>query len=95
MEFKTFDPLFPKKPQKACYEMDPPWEQDRKSQPWWQVADEEGLASLVAERAMQHIENNDLPKPTQVVRIHGPKLNGHENKDGCGEFIFFFATSTT
>ncbi|VAI17637.1 unnamed protein product [Triticum turgidum subsp. durum] len=84
MDFKTFDPLFPKKPKKACYEMDPPWEQDRKSQPWWQVADEEGLASLVAERAMQHIENNDLPKPTQIVRIHGAKLNGHENKDGCG-----------
>ncbi|XP_037441057.1 uncharacterized protein LOC119309067 [Triticum dicoccoides] len=87
MDFKTFDPLFPKKPKKACYEMDPPWEQERKCQPWWQVADEEGLASLVAERAMQHIENNDLPKPTQIVRIHGAKLNGHENKDGCGNSL--------
>lgn len=84
MEFKTFDPLFPKKPRKAQYEMDAPWEEDRKSQPWWQVADEDGLASLVAERAMQHIENNDLPKPTQILRVHGEKLNSHENKDVSG-----------
>lgn len=84
MEFKTFDPLFPKKPRKAQYEMDAPWEEDRKSQPWWQVADEDGLASLVAERAMQHIENNDLPKPTQILRVHGEKLNSHENKDASG-----------
>uniref|UniRef100_A0ACD5Y2P5 Uncharacterized protein n=1 Tax=Avena sativa TaxID=4498 RepID=A0ACD5Y2P5_AVESA len=83
-EFKSFDPLFPKKQQKARYEMDAPWEEDRKSQPWWQVADEDGLASLVAERAMQHIENNDLPKPTQIVRVHGEKLDSHENKDGRG-----------
>jgi hypothetical protein len=84
-EFKTFDPLFPKKPQMARYEMDAPWEEDRKSQPWWQVADEDGLASLVAERAMQHIENNDLPKPTQIVRVQEAKLNSHVNKDGCGK----------
>jgi hypothetical protein len=87
MEFKTFDPLFPKRPQKARYEMDAPWEEDRKSHPWWQVADEDGLASLVAERAMQHIENNDLPKPTQIVRVHGAKLNSHETKDGCGNSL--------
>lgn len=84
MEFKTFDPLFPKKPQKACYEMDPPWAEDKKSQPWWQVVDGDGLASLVAERAMQNIENNDLPRPTQTVRVHGAKLNSHENKDSYG-----------
>lgn len=83
-EFKAFDPLFPKKPQKEHGEMHAPWEQTKKSQPWWQVADVDGLASLVAERAMENIVNNDLPRPTQTVRVHGPKVKGPENKDDYG-----------
>ncbi|KAL6599314.1 hypothetical protein ACP70R_045808 [Stipagrostis hirtigluma subsp. patula] len=84
MEFKTFDPLFPKKPQKEYYEMEAPWEENKKTQPWWQVADVDGLASLVAERAMQNIVNNDLPTPTRTVRVHGAKLNSTGNKDDYG-----------
>lgn len=75
MDFKAFDPLFPMKPQKENCEMHVPWEETNKSQPWWQVADADGLASLVAERAMQNIANNDLPKPKQTVHVHGTKLN--------------------
>ncbi|XP_062193405.1 uncharacterized protein LOC133896786 isoform X2 [Phragmites australis] len=84
MEFKTFDPLFPRKPQKEYCEMHAPWEESKKSQPWWQIADVDGLASLVAERAMQNIVNNDLPRPTQTVQVHGAKLNGPGNKDDYG-----------
>ncbi|KAG0543445.1 hypothetical protein BDA96_02G191400 [Sorghum bicolor] len=83
-EFKAFDPLFPKKPQKEHCEMHAPWEQTKKSQPWWQVADVDGLASLVAERAMENIINNDLPRPTQTVRVHGAEVKGRENKDDYG-----------
>uniref|UniRef100_A0A0D9XCY5 Uncharacterized protein n=1 Tax=Leersia perrieri TaxID=77586 RepID=A0A0D9XCY5_9ORYZ len=84
MEFKTFDPLYPKKPQVACYEMDAPWQENKKSRPWWQVADADGLASLVAEREMQNIEKNELPRPTQ--RAHGSNLNSHESKDDYGPY---------
>ncbi|KAG8056534.1 hypothetical protein GUJ93_ZPchr0002g25568 [Zizania palustris] len=84
MDFKTFDPLYPKKPQlMACYEMDGPWQENKKSRPWWQVADADGLASLVAERAMQNIEKNELPRPTQ--HFNEAELNRHENKDDYGQ----------
>lgn len=83
-EFKAFDPLFPNKPQKEHCEMHAPWEETKKSQPWWQVADVDGLASLVAERAMENIVNNDLPRPTQTVPVHGPQVMCPENKDGFG-----------
>ncbi|CAD6219560.1 unnamed protein product [Miscanthus lutarioriparius] len=83
-EFKAFGPLLPKKPQKEHCEMHAPWEQTKKSQPWWQVADVDGLAYLVAERAMENIVNNDLPRPTQTIRVHGPKVKSPENKDDYG-----------
>lgn len=79
-EFKAFDPLFPKQQQKEYCEMGAPWEENKKSQPWWQVADVDGLASLVAERAMESIVNNDLPRPTQTIRVHGTELNSPGNK---------------
>nr|ACG45644.1 hypothetical protein [Zea mays] len=82
-DFKAFDPLFPK-PQKEYCEMHVPWKETRKSQPWWQVADADGLASLVAERAMENIVDNDLPRPTQTVRVHGAEVKVPENKDDYG-----------
>lgn len=83
-EFKAFDPLFPKKMPKEYCEMHAPWEETKKSQPWWQVADVDGLASLVAERAIEDIANKDLPRPTQTVRVHGAEVKGPGNKDGYG-----------
>ncbi|KAF8648072.1 hypothetical protein HU200_065110 [Digitaria exilis] len=83
-EFKAFDPLFPKNPQKEHCGMDAPWEENRKSQPWWQVSDVDGLASLIAERAMENIANNDLPRPAQAVRVHGAELNSPGNKVDYG-----------
>jgi hypothetical protein len=77
MDFKAFDPLFPMKPQKECCEMNAPWEESKKPQPWWQAADADGLASLVAEKAMHNVVTNDLPRPTQTVQIHGEKLMNH------------------
>ena len=79
-EFKAFDPLFSKKPQKEYCGMNAPWEDNKKSQPWWQVADGDGLASLVAERAMENIVNNDLPRLAKAVMLHGAELNSPGNK---------------
>ncbi|KAG2643044.1 uncharacterized protein LOC120677663 [Panicum virgatum] len=79
-EFKAFDPLFPKKPQNEYCGMNAPWDDNKKSQPWWQVADGDGLASLVAERAMENIVNNDLPRSAKAVMLHGAELNSPGNK---------------
>jgi hypothetical protein len=81
MDFKAFAPLFPMKPQEEYCEMNVPWEESNKPQPWWQVADADGLASLVAAKAMQSIVNNDLPRPTQTVQVHGEKLNHPRERD--------------
>ncbi|PNT68046.1 hypothetical protein BRADI_3g35320v3 [Brachypodium distachyon] len=58
------------------------WKEGEKAQPWWQITDENELASLVAEKAMQHIENCDLPRPAQVVRVHGTEYN----QENMGEY---------
>jgi hypothetical protein len=55
------------------------WKEGEKAQPWWQITDENELASLVAERAMQNIENCDLPRPAQTVRVHGTESHKQEN----------------
>ncbi|CAD6265532.1 unnamed protein product [Miscanthus lutarioriparius] len=64
-DFECIDRAPLKNPDKANFDMDAPWKGE-KTRPWWQIADEDQLASLVAERATQHIENCDLPRPTQT-----------------------------
>nr|CAB3482875.1 unnamed protein product [Digitaria exilis] len=67
-EFVEPEPL--KNPNKGSIDMDVPWKEGEKTQPWWQITDENELALLVAERATHHIENCDLPRPTQTVPVH-------------------------
>ncbi|XP_078165902.1 uncharacterized protein LOC144560548 [Carex rostrata] len=51
-EAEKEDPLMPKK----------------KRELWWRVSDGEELASMVAQKAaQQHVENCDLPRPTQTL----------------------------
>ncbi|RLN03684.1 uncharacterized protein C2845_PM13G11560 [Panicum miliaceum] len=69
-DFECIDPEPLRNPEKADFDMDAPWKEGEKTQPWWQIADENELALLVAERATQHIENCDLPRPTQTVPVH-------------------------
>uniref|UniRef100_A0A0A9F9G6 Uncharacterized protein n=1 Tax=Arundo donax TaxID=35708 RepID=A0A0A9F9G6_ARUDO len=64
-----------------------PWEESKKSQPWWQVADADGLASLVDERAAQSIVNSDMPRPTQTVRVQEGKLKNPGNWDDYGRSL--------
>ncbi|KAL6598513.1 hypothetical protein ACP70R_046212 [Stipagrostis hirtigluma subsp. patula] len=79
LDLKSFDPPPSKNPEKTNFDMDAPWKQGEKTRPWWQITDENELASLVAERAAQHIENCDLPRPTQTVRVHRAESLTHEN----------------
>ncbi|KAJ3681283.1 hypothetical protein LUZ60_015772 [Juncus effusus] len=41
----------------------------KKNEPWWKVADEKELASIVAQKTRETVENCDLPKPT-VKTVH-------------------------
>ncbi|KAF0899068.1 hypothetical protein E2562_012920 [Oryza meyeriana var. granulata] len=84
LDFKNFSPLPSKNPQKADCDIDAPWKGGERSQPWWQITDENELALLVAQRAMRHIENCDLPRPTQTVRVQGTESRIHENMGRYG-----------
>ncbi|KAK6137080.1 hypothetical protein DH2020_029179 [Rehmannia glutinosa] len=44
------------------------WIGAEKNTPWWRTADTDELASFVAQRSLDHIENCDLPRP-QNTRI--------------------------
>ncbi|CAM0912248.1 unnamed protein product [Alopecurus aequalis] len=79
LDFKSSGPPPSKNPVKANFDTDTSWKEGEKAHPWWQITDENELASLVAERAMQNIENCDLPRPSQTVRVHGTESYKQEN----------------
>ncbi|OMO87926.1 hypothetical protein CCACVL1_08656 [Corchorus capsularis] len=37
--------------------------QAQKTEPWWRMTDKDELASMVAQKSLEHIENCDLPRP--------------------------------
>ncbi|KAA8520764.1 hypothetical protein F0562_014964 [Nyssa sinensis] len=53
-----------------CFDLESPWIGAEKTEPWWRTADRDELASLVAQRSLDLIENCDLPLPqnTHVKR---------------------------
>lgn len=44
-------------------DLDSQWFRADKSVPWWRTADKDELASFVAQKSLEHIENCDLPRP--------------------------------
>jgi hypothetical protein len=82
LDFKISDPQPLKKQQKASSDIDAPWKEIEKIRPWWQITDENDLASLVAERAIRHIENCDLPRPTQTIPVHSTESHDHRSRSG-------------
>jgi hypothetical protein len=82
LDFKSSDPQPLKKQQKASSDMDAPWKEIEKTQPWWQITDEDELASLVAERAIRHIENCDLPRPTHTIPVRSTESHNHGSHSG-------------
>jgi hypothetical protein len=83
LDFKSSGPPPLKNQLKADFATDTSCKEGEKAQPWWQITDENELASLVAERAMQNIENCDLPRPAQTVHVHGTKSHEQENMVDC------------
>lgn len=72
---KQFDEL--------CFESGSPWIGEEKSEPWWRTADRDELASFVAQRSLNLIDNCDLPQPQKTHIKRAP--NAHpECLDGNG-----------
>ncbi|KAK9279019.1 hypothetical protein L1049_012694 [Liquidambar formosana] len=49
-----------------CFDSESPWIGAQKTEPWWRTADRDELASLVARKSLDHIENCDLPRPQKM-----------------------------
>ncbi|XP_074562315.1 uncharacterized protein LOC141818766 [Curcuma longa] len=58
-------------------ELGSPWAAINKSEPWWRITDKDDLAFLVAQKSLHHIENCDLPKPTQLVLVNNDTVDGN------------------
>lgn len=56
--------------EKACFDLGTPWMESDKTEPWWRTADKDELATLVARKSLEHIENCDLPPP-QTMQVGG------------------------
>lgn len=64
-------------------DMEPHWIGTEKNGPWWRTAGKDELASLVAQKSLEHIENCDLPQP-QIKHFRkspSPYQDGVEHHD--------------
>ncbi|OVA08236.1 hypothetical protein BVC80_1101g41 [Macleaya cordata] len=57
---------------KQTFDMESPWMGGGKAEPWWRTVDKDELASLVAQKSLEHIENCDLPPPQSMKVRRGP-----------------------
>ncbi|WOK99872.1 hypothetical protein Cni_G08584 [Canna indica] len=95
LDFKSVDRIITKKPEKYCFNLATPWSGTNKSEPWWRIADQDELSLLVAQKSMEHIENCDLPKPTQIVNVATGPLSSPQNLDTHGTFKSSFGRKPT
>lgn len=79
------DPVGCLKPQKSNeYGFDPesPWIGGEKNVPWWRATDKDDLASLVAQKSLDYVDNCDLPPPQKMhVRRYPCARPGASNDD--------------
>ncbi|XP_042449856.1 uncharacterized protein LOC122034611 [Zingiber officinale] len=95
---QTPDPFSLKRPEKTSLDLESPWSGTTKSEPWWRIADKDELSLLVSQKSSQHIENCDLPKPSQTIHVPIGKLDAgicganeySDNTSSCGFDEKFF-----
>ncbi|XP_031381400.1 uncharacterized protein LOC116196031 isoform X2 [Punica granatum] len=63
LEFDSLNCLAAGQAKKHSPEMELLWMGGKKAGPWWRSAGKDELASLVAQKSLEHIENCDLPQP--------------------------------
>ncbi|XP_022770602.1 uncharacterized protein LOC111313960 isoform X2 [Durio zibethinus] len=63
LEIESVECYVSKKTNDFCYDPESPWDGRGKAGPWWRTTDKDELASLVAQKSLDFIENCDLPPP--------------------------------
>ncbi|PQQ03036.1 uncharacterized protein Pyn_00941 [Prunus yedoensis var. nudiflora] len=63
MNLDSFNCLSYEEPKKLSSGLESQWVGTEKTEPWWRSAGKDELASLVAQKSLEHIENCDLPRP--------------------------------
>ncbi|XVF33144.1 hypothetical protein REPUB_Repub17cG0143000 [Reevesia pubescens] len=71
-----------KKTNDFCYDPESPWVGGGKAEPWWRTTDKDELASLVAQKSLDFIDNCDLPPPQKMhVRRYSDACSGSFDND--------------
>ncbi|KAK4571158.1 hypothetical protein RGQ29_029832 [Quercus rubra] len=63
MGLDSFNCLVHEQAKKLSSDLGSDWVGAEKTETWWRTAGQDELASLVAQRSLEHIENCDLPRP--------------------------------
>lgn len=72
MGLDSFNCLAPKQAMMLSSDLGSDWVGSKKTEPWWRSAGQDELASLVAQRSLENIENCDLPRPQAKHFRKGP-----------------------
>ncbi|XP_050385928.1 uncharacterized protein LOC126802356 [Argentina anserina] len=63
MNLDSFSSLDSEQSKKLSPDLDSQWVENEKSEPWWRSTGKDELASLVAQKSLENVENCDLPRP--------------------------------
>ncbi|XP_059651219.1 uncharacterized protein LOC132298890 isoform X2 [Cornus florida] len=72
MEVDSGDCAVSKQPYELCFDSGYPGIGSVKTEPWWRTSDTDELASLVAQRSLDFMENCDLPQPQNTYIKRDP-----------------------
>ncbi|XWS46252.1 hypothetical protein CRYUN_Cryun14cG0048600 [Craigia yunnanensis] len=82
LEMESIECHVSKKNNDFCYDPESPWVGGGKAEPWWRTTDKDELASLVAQKSLDFIENCDLPPPQKMhVRRYSHACSGSLDGD--------------
>ncbi|XP_038875629.1 uncharacterized protein LOC120068032 isoform X2 [Benincasa hispida] len=62
-DLHNFDSPISKQGEKVSFDLESHWTRIEKTKPWWRSASKDELASLVARKSLENLENCDLPQP--------------------------------
>lgn len=62
-DLPNFEGQISKQGEKVSFDLESHWSGTEKTKPWWQSASKDELASLVARKSFESLENCDLPQP--------------------------------
>ncbi|KAK3428526.1 hypothetical protein EUGRSUZ_E00042 [Eucalyptus grandis] len=78
-----------KQTSELSFDLDSAWTRNGKPEPWWRISDKNELASFVAKKSLDHVENCDLPPPQNMHARKHPY-----SYIGCLDYDEVFETSS-